>query len=622
MVRYFIGEKCLAVGIILLFIGTFTIPSSGQQAEKSSLPGLNLKNLDEYWNEIQKLLASDGTSNGQFGVSVSLSKDTALIGAWSSQTITGSAYIFTQSGTNWTQQAKLVSYQSGDYFGHAVSLDGDTALIGAYGDNILNGAAYVFTHTGATWTLQAKLLASDGAMYDSFGCSVDLDGDTAIIGAEGDSDNGVYSGSAYVFTRSGTTWTEQQKLLASDGAEKDNFGCSVSVSGETVLIGANGDYESDIMGSAYVFTRSGTIWTQQAKLLASDGAVGDGFGHSVSLSGDTVLIGAHGDDFSKNWTGSAYVYTRMDNNWTQQQKLLASDGSRQELFGCSVSLEGDTALIGAQGDYGYQGSAYVFTRTGANWTQYQKVFASDGNTEDDFGHSVSLDNNTTLFGAFGDDDYGSYSGSAYVFTKSENQPPAPPTINGPEYGTINTSYTFSIGAIIDPDGDQLYCQWDWGDGKTNIWLGPYNSGEPVSASHVWREPWNYSIRVRLKDSYGAGSIWSEPFKITIRRGLGITVPPISIIRIQIKITNHEHINATYVNWKLNISWGPSQKREKNIAKGTIEEIKNGDSMIVQNDHYFFGFGLISVTISVQPENILGKIQQFHGFKIGPFIFLS
>jgi hypothetical protein len=163
-----------------------------------------------------------------------------------------------------------------------------------------------------------------------------------------------------------TGWIEKQKLLASDGATNEFFGYTVSLDGDTALIGAPTRYSTDT-GSAYVFTRTTGTWTQQAKLLASDGVTGDDFGRSVSLSGDTALIGAYYDDDNGEHSGSAYVFARTGTTWTQQAKLTASDGAADDWFGESVALDGDTALIGAHGDDnngpGY-GSAYVFTRTG------------------------------------------------------------------------------------------------------------------------------------------------------------------------------------------------------------------------------------------------------------------
>jgi hypothetical protein len=203
---------------------------------------------------------------------------------------------------SWKEGQKLLALDGSvkNVFGSALSFDGDTLLIGAVlgdGNAESSGCAYVFVRSGVTWTQQAKLFASDGATNDQFGAWVSLDGDTALVGACWDDDNGKDSGSAYVFTRSGTTWTQQAKLLASDGAASDLFGLCVSIDGDTALIGAQGDpISGDSPGYAYVFTRSGTTWTQQAKLLASDGAARDCFGFIVSLDGDTALIGADLDD--------------------------------------------------------------------------------------------------------------------------------------------------------------------------------------------------------------------------------------------------------------------------------------------------------------------------------------
>ena len=194
----------------------------------------------------------------------------------------------------------------------------------------------------------AKLLASDGAAGDVFGFEVAVSGDTAVVGAFRDDDKGTESGSAYVFVRSGTTWTQQAKLLASDGAAGDEFGFSVAVSGDTAVVGAfRDDDKGTESGSAYVFVRSGTTWTQQAKLLASDGRLFDIFGISIAVSGDTVVVGASFDDDNGSASGSAYVFARSGTTWTQQAKLLASDGAFFDTFGTSVAVSGDTAVVGA-----------------------------------------------------------------------------------------------------------------------------------------------------------------------------------------------------------------------------------------------------------------------------------
>src|ERR1022692_473480 len=195
-----------------------------------------------------------------------------------------------------------------------------------------------FVLTGVTWTQQAKLTASDGASGDQFGSSVSLFGTTAVIGAPGNS----AQGAAYVFTTTGFTWTQQAKLTASDGAAGDQFGISVAVSGPTAVVGASGSASNQ--GAAYIFTLAGTTWSQQAKLTASDAASGDQFGGSVSLSATTAVAGAIGKSGS---TGAAYVFINSGTSWTQQAKLTASDGVNGDHFGASVSVSGDTALAGA-----------------------------------------------------------------------------------------------------------------------------------------------------------------------------------------------------------------------------------------------------------------------------------
>ncbi len=339
----------------------------------------------------------------------------------------GSAYVFVRSGATWSEQAHLTASDgaSNDYFGYSVALSGDTALVGAYQDqvgvNVKQGSVYVFVRSGTAWTQQAKLTASDGAAGDLFGSSVALSGDTALVGAYMDNASGA-QGSAYVFTRSGTTWTQQAKLTASDGATSDYFGISVGLSSDTALVGA---YKDDVgtrtdQGSAYVFVRSGTNWTQQAKLTASDGVTSAWFGYSASLAGDTALIGAYQDPVNGNANrGSAYVFVRSGTTWTQQAKLTASDGGSYDEFGYSVALSGDTALVGAHhdnvGGMG-QGSAYVFARSGTTWTQQTKLTASDGAASDLFGDSVALSGDTALVGADGDDvGANSNQGSAYFY---------------------------------------------------------------------------------------------------------------------------------------------------------------------------------------------------------------
>jgi len=466
-------------------------------------------------------------------------------------------------GGSWIEEQKLLASDgaAGDNFGGIVSVDSDTALIGAWYDDdngADSGSAYVLTRTGTTWTQQAKLLASDGAAGDWFGYSVALSGDTALVGAVANDDNGNDSGSAYVFTRSGTTWTQQAKLLASDAAAGDQFGFMVAISGDTALVGANWDDDNgDKSGSVYVFTRTGTTWTQQQKLLASDGQAGDRFSLCF-LDGDTALIGAFYDDDNGVDSGSAYIFTRSGTTFTQQAKLLPSDGAAGDNFGFSAFLDGDTAIIGAymDDDMGSNsGSAYVFTRTGTTWTQQAKLLASDGAAGDNFGgYGLGFSGDTALIGALGDDDMGSNSGSVYVFTRT---------------GTTWTQ-TQKIIALDGQAGD-------------NFGYYTFLSGDTAL------------IGAPNDDDNGANSGSAYVFTKT---GLNLTFSIGGGIGVNLKITNNGLVNATDVPWQIHVEGGILGKINKTV-NGTVN-IPAGESVTVKTG-MLFGFGAISITAKVADE---------------------
>jgi len=345
--------------------------------------------------------------------SVSIAGDYAIVGAYGDDD--GGAYIFNWDGTSWTEQQKLTATDSeiSDNFGVSVSIAGDYAIVGAYNDDDAgsnSGSAYIFKRDGASWTQQAKLTATDAAAQDYFGFSVSIAGDYAIVGARFDDDGGEYSGSAYIFKRDGTSWTEQQKITAADAAAGDSFGFSVSIAGDYAIVGSDNDDDAGSnSGSAYIFKRDGTSWTEQQKLTAADAAAGDSFGRSVSIAGDYAFVGSDNDDDA----GSAYIFKRDGASWTQQAKLTATDAAAGDSFGRSVSIAGDYAVVGAYGDDdgGFRsGSAYIFKRDGASWTQQAKLTASDAAAHDYFGYSVSIAGDYAIVGS----DNGN--GSAYVYT--------------------------------------------------------------------------------------------------------------------------------------------------------------------------------------------------------------
>ena len=356
-----------------------------------------------------KLVASDAQTGDEFGYSIDISGDTIVAAAYLEDTTAsgaGSAYIFTRSGTTWSQQAKIQASDAGagDNFGKFVAIDGDTMVTGAhYEDTTADdaGAAYVFTRSGTTWSQQAKLQASDAAYRDYLGFSVAIDGDTIVVGAFGEDTGADSAGAAYVFTRSGTTWSQQAKLQASDAQASDQFGReAISISGDTIVVGAyREDTGGSDAGSAYVFIRSGTSWSQQAKLQASDAAAGDRFGAAVSISSDTIVAGASLEDTAGTDTGSVYVFTRSGTSWSQQAKLVAGNPSGLDEFGKSVDIDGDTVIIGAtKEDTGIQdtGAAYIFTRSGTTWSEQKLLKGSDVPAYKRFGWAVAIDGSTAV----------------------------------------------------------------------------------------------------------------------------------------------------------------------------------------------------------------------------------
>lgn len=367
-----------------------------------------------------KLLASDGAASNHLGFAVDVDGDTAIVGAYGAGATTGAAYVFVRSGATWTEQARLDASDGAPqhYFGVGVSVSGDTAVVGAHGVDGFRGAAYVFTRSGGSWSEQGRLEASDGESYHYFGRTVSLEGDTVLVSASG---AGGGTGAAYVFTRGGSTWTEQARLTASDGAAGDYFGQDVSLSGDTALVGAFG--VSGYLGAAYVFTRSGSSWSEQAKLLASDGRAGDFLAGTVSLDGDTAVLSAHGDVEAGSHSGSAYVFTRSGTTWTEQAWLTAVDGTVDDMFGSDVAVSGDTVVVGAREDDTLEtdsGVAYVFMRSGDVWTQRARLLADDGAEGDELGTSVALSGETAVVGTPSDE---AETGAAYVWLVPPNHPP-------------------------------------------------------------------------------------------------------------------------------------------------------------------------------------------------------
>jgi hypothetical protein len=377
------------------------------------------------YGEETKLVADDGAAWDNFGQCLAISKNTIVIGSHNDDDngySSGSAYVFERGGSSWVQSEKLNASDTaaGDYFGISGAISGTTIVVGSYGDDdtgSASGSAYVFELSGGSWVQSEKIIASDAAAGDWFGRTVAISKNTIVVGSYGDDDNGFDSGSAYVFERSGDSWVQSEKLIASDAAAEDWFGRTIAISENTIVIGApcQGD-----TGSAYVFERSGGSWVQSEKLTASDAAVWDYFGISVAIDGNTIVVGSYGDDDNGFDSGSAYVFERSGDSWVQSEKLIGSNTATGDLFGYSLAISKKTIVVGAirNDDAGYQsGSAYVFKfqARSRKWVESDKLTASDGEAEDHFGGSVAISGKTIVVGADGDDDSGLSAGSAYVY---------------------------------------------------------------------------------------------------------------------------------------------------------------------------------------------------------------
>ena len=390
---------------------------------------------------------------------------------------------------------KASNTEAEDEFGHTVAIDGDTVVVGARleasnatganGNQANNaadraGAVYVFTHTNGVWSQQAYLKASNTDGSDEFGYAVAIDGDTIVVGAYKEASNATEvngnqadnsagsAGAAYVFTRTAGVWSQQAYLKASNAQAVDLFGYAVDIEGDTIVVGApledsqatavNGNQSDNSAlnaGAAYVFTRTGGVWSQQAYLKAANAEAGDFFGEQVAISGDTVVVGVYQEDSQATGvngdqannlapdSGAAYVFARTSGVWSQQAYLKASNAEEDDWFGWSVDIDGDLIAVGAvreasqatgvDGDQtdnsaSSSGAVYMFSRTAGVWSQQAYIKASNTGPADDFGHAVALAGNTLVVGALfedshatgvnGDqtDDSASGAGAAYVFS--------------------------------------------------------------------------------------------------------------------------------------------------------------------------------------------------------------
>lgn len=326
----------------------------------------------------------------------------------------GAAIVLVEENGEYVEQAQLTASDAGNdwAFGGSIAIDGDTIVVGACtaGDNDA-GAAYVYTRSDGVWTERVKLVASDAGDGDYFGYDVAISGSYIVVGTPRIfSSTSDAAGAAYVFELQGDAWVEVAKLTAADSDPNDiwgnKYGCSVSIDGDTIAVGASSDDPrgESSAGSVYVYVESASGWIQQAKLIASDAQSSDNLGESVAMEGNTIIAGAPGDTTTQAWWGgSAYIFSRSVNNvWSQQAKVIGADILGSDDFGCAVALSGNFALVGAHRFLGYNdppGSAYVFVRSGAAWRQIHQISASNATSGDMFGNDVAMSGNRVAVNA-------------------------------------------------------------------------------------------------------------------------------------------------------------------------------------------------------------------------------
>jgi len=433
-----------------------------------------------------QLSASDKAFGDQLGGAVAVDGNTLVTGARQKSSSTGAAYVFRRATNgSWSQEAKLTGTGTvaQDQFGCSVGLDGNLAVVGApdpfdlFGGASGPGRAFIYRRSGTTWTQEATLTAGDGLATDQLGHSASLSIDRALVGATGDQASGSGSryggrGAAYVFRNtSGTTWAQEAKLVGTDAAVGDLAGAAVSIDptdNDLAAVGAPGkDGTGTDSGAVYLFRRTGTTWTQEAKLTASDAASGDQFGSSVAVSGELVAVGAYLKDTGAADAGAVYVFRRSGGVWTQEAKLQASDLAASDYYGFSVALAGNHLVVGSYNDNSGAGSIYVHDKPGASWVQTSKLTQASTGL---LGSAVGVTADFVGAGASVTDVSGtSLAGAAYAWSTI----PAPTVLSvAPTSGLFNTTTPVTVTGSAFSEGGLQSVTFGGVPATNVVWVSP------------------------------------------------------------------------------------------------------------------------------------------------------
>ncbi|HPG38877.1 MAG TPA: FlgD immunoglobulin-like domain containing protein [bacterium] len=381
-----------------------------------------------------KLLPSDGAEGDQFGIGLDIWGKYLMVGSCYDDNENGidagAVYVFKREpfGNVWPETQKLLASgnpDSTDYFGYTVNIDGDYAIIGSPwsdDDGEKSGSAYIFKLDGTTWLQQAKLTAFDGAPDDRFGISAAISGDYALVGAFFDDDFGNRSGSAYIFKRDGEVWSQQTKLVPADSDTNDWFGVNVSLTGDYAVICSRYDdnEKGNDAGAVYIFKRNGDSWTEQSKITPADSlGLGDTLLDIGCIDGNTLVVGGKNDDERAKNGGSMYIYFRYGESWLPVNHFFPNDTQENDQFGASLDIYGDRIVVGASGvDYNNNnnsGACYIYRWDGVKWFEEMKITPTDPDTLDNFGFPVAIYKNYVLVGARYSDTMGNNAGAAYVY---------------------------------------------------------------------------------------------------------------------------------------------------------------------------------------------------------------